>query len=116
MAKSSTTRANRTRSFASRVWWWIDHWRASPAYRDFTIEEQAAYRNLLEASYLRGVLPAEEHILANLSGDAVAWPRVRAQVLARFEQRRDGCWCPDGSERAFLTTSRRDPQAPRGRA
>ena len=67
------------------LWWWIDRWRKSTAYTDMTLEEQGAYRNLLDEAHLRGgYLPADERILAKACGDALAWSRVRVAVLAKF--------------------------------
>jgi uncharacterized protein YdaU (DUF1376 family) len=67
------------------LWWWIDRWRKSTAYTDMTLEEQAAYRNLLDEATLRGgPIPNDERILAKACGDQKAWRRVRATVLARF--------------------------------
>ena len=67
------------------AWWWIDRWRKSTAYTDMTLEEQGAYRNLLDEAHLRGgYLPNDERILAKACGDAHAWKRVRKTVLARF--------------------------------
>jgi uncharacterized protein YdaU (DUF1376 family) len=68
------------------LWWWIDRWRKSTAYNDMTLEEQGAYRNLLDEAQLRGgALPNDERILAKVCGDALAWKRVRGTVMARFE-------------------------------
>lgn len=73
------------------LWWWIDRWRKSTAYTDMTLEEQAAYRNLLDEATLRGgLVPLDERILAKACGDALAWPRVRGAVLARFERTVEG--------------------------
>src|SRR5512139_1137583 len=73
------------------AWWWIDRWRKSTAYTDLTLEEQGAYRNLLDELWLRGgLLPNDERILAKICGDALAWSRVRPAVLARFELTSDG--------------------------
>lgn len=67
------------------LWWWIDRWRKSTAYTDMTLEEQGAYRNLLDEATLRGgPLPTDERILAKACGDALAWKKVRAKVLERF--------------------------------
>lgn len=67
------------------AWWWIDRWQKSTAFKDMTLEEQGAYRNLLDELWLRdGVLPNDERILARLCGDALAWPRVRDAVLKHF--------------------------------
>lgn len=72
------------------LWWWIDRWRKSTAYTDMTLEEQGAYRNLLDEATLRGgALPRDERILAKACGDALKWKTVRKAVLARFEVRGD---------------------------
>ncbi len=74
------------------LWWWIDRWRKSTAYTDMTLEQQGAYRNLLDEATLRGgLLPNDERILAKACGDATAWKRVRETVLARFVLG-DGGW------------------------
>lgn len=50
-----------------------------------TLAEQGAYRNLLDELWVRGgVLPNDERILAKISGDALAWPTVRAVVMRHF--------------------------------
>jgi uncharacterized protein YdaU (DUF1376 family) len=67
------------------LWWWIDRWRTSAAFREMTLEEQGAYRNLLdEASLNGGVLSRDERVLAKACGDATRWPAVRATVLKKF--------------------------------
>lgn len=64
------------------VWWWPDRWLKSSAFLTMTLEEQGAYRNILDALWLRGgELPADERILAKACGDAARWPEVRAKVL-----------------------------------
>jgi len=73
------------------LWWWIDRWRKSTAYTDMTLEEQGAYRNLLDEAQLRGgPLPNDDRILAKACGDALAWSRVRTVVMARFVLKDDG--------------------------
>lgn len=73
------------------LFWWIDRWRKSSAFMDMTLEEQGAYRNLLDEAHLRGgPLPNDERILAKACGDALAWPRVGPTVMARFHLHRDG--------------------------
>lgn len=73
------------------LWWWVDRWRKSTAYMDMTLEEQGAYRNLLDEANLRGgAIPNDERILAKACGDATAWARVRPAVMARFELGPDG--------------------------
>jgi uncharacterized protein YdaU (DUF1376 family) len=73
------------------LWWWIDRWRKSTAYMDMTLEEQAAYRNLLDEATLRGgPLPNDQRLLAKASGDATRWPKLRKVVMARFHLEADG--------------------------
>jgi len=58
---------------------------------DMTVEEQGAYRNLLDEAHLRGgALPLDERILAKACGDAFIWKRVRNNVMARFVEYPDG--------------------------
>ena len=73
------------------AWWWIDRWRKSTAYTDMSLAEQGAYRNLLDELWLRGgVLPDDDRAIAKASGDAVAWPSLKAKVMARFYKTKDG--------------------------
>ncbi len=73
------------------LWWWIDRWRKSTAYTDMTLEQQGAYRNLIDEATLRsGALPNDERILAKACGDARAWKRVKPAVMARFHLEMDG--------------------------
>lgn len=75
------------------LWWWIDRWRKSTAYTDMTLEEQGAYRNLLDEASLRGgPLPNDEGVLAKACGDPRRWRRVRATVMRHFELAADQCW------------------------
>jgi uncharacterized protein YdaU (DUF1376 family) len=67
------------------LYWWVDRWRASSAYVDLTLEEQGAYRNLLDECCLRdGGIPNDSEVLAKASGDVKRWPKVRARVMKRF--------------------------------
>lgn len=73
------------------LYWWIDRWRKSTAYTDMSVEEQGAYRNLLDEATLRGgYIPNDDKILAKACGDPRIWKRVRTVVLARFELQPDG--------------------------
>jgi uncharacterized protein YdaU (DUF1376 family) len=73
------------------MFWFIDRWRSSTAYTDMSLEEQGAYRNLLDEAQIRGgVIPDEERILEKACGDVRAWKRVRTAVLARFTLTKDG--------------------------
>jgi uncharacterized protein YdaU (DUF1376 family) len=79
--------------------WWIDRWRTSAAFREMTLEEQGAYRNLLDEAYLNGgVLPNDDRLLAKACGDATRWPAVRDRVLAKFTL------TPSGWHNETLTT------------
>ncbi len=67
------------------LWWWIDRWRKSSAYMDMTLEEQGAYRNLIDEARLRGgAIPNHDHVLAKACGDARRWAKLRDVLLARF--------------------------------
>jgi len=71
--------------------WWIDRWRKSTAYTDMTLEQQGAYRNLLEEATLRGGrLPDDDRVLAKACGDPRRWKAVRPIVMKRFELGPDG--------------------------
>ena len=91
------------------LWWWIDRWRKSTAYTDMTLEEQGAYRNLLDEAHLRGgFLPNDERILAKACGDALAWPRIRVTVLAKFTVTPQGL--QNDTLMAVITESKRRSQ------
>lgn len=65
--------------------WWIDRWRKSTAFTDMTLEEQGAYRNLLEETWLRGgAIPTDRRVLARACGDVKRWAKVEAKVLRKF--------------------------------
>jgi uncharacterized protein YdaU (DUF1376 family) len=86
------------------LFWWIDRWRKSSAYMDMTVEQQGAYRNLLDEAHLRGgPLPNDERILAKACGDALIWDRVRVAVMARFDLRDDG-WHNDTLDEVYRRT------------
>lgn len=71
--------------------WRIDKWRRSSAYTGMDLEQQGAYRNLLDEATLRGgALPNDDRVLAKASGDQRAWPRLRAVVMAWFTLGTDG--------------------------
>ena len=89
------------------LWWWIDRWRKSTAYTDMTLEEQGAYRNLLDEAQLRGgSIPNDERILAKACGDATRWKKIRDRVLSRFELRSDG-WHNDTLDEVIRESKRR---------
>lgn len=73
------------------LWWWIDRWRKSTAYTDMSLEQQGAYRNLLDEAALRGgALPDNEETLAKACGDARRWRKVKPIVMAKFTLGADG--------------------------
>lgn len=75
------------------LWWRIDLWRKSTAFTDMTLEQQGAYRNLLDEAWLRrGALPITDRVLARVSGDPARWPRLKSVVLKRFVLGPDGCY------------------------
>lgn len=89
------------------LWWWIDRWRKSTAYTDMTLEEQGAYRNLLDEATLRGgPLPNEERVLAKASGDATRWPKLRRVVMARFALSQEG-WRNETLDAVLAESARR---------
>jgi uncharacterized protein YdaU (DUF1376 family) len=75
--------------------WWIDRWRNSTAFMDLTLEEQGAYRNLLDEAWRRGgAIPNDERTLAMGCGDGRRWPKLKKRVMARFRLV-DGSWRND---------------------
>lgn len=99
------------------AWWWIDRWRKSTAFTDFSLAEQGAYRNLLDELWLRdGVLPQDERILAKICGDATQWKRVREAVLSRFYLTDKGYRNATHDEVAAGVNSFRETQARKGKA
>jgi uncharacterized protein YdaU (DUF1376 family) len=96
--------------------WWIDRWRKSTAFTEMTLEQQGAYRNLLDEAWLRGgPLPNDERVLAKASGDAKRWPRVREVVMKRFRLTEDG-WRNETLDQVFLVTNNRAERQRRYRA
>jgi uncharacterized protein YdaU (DUF1376 family) len=72
--------------------WWIDRWRQSTAWTDLSLEEQGAYRNLLDEAWLRGgAIPNDPRAIARARGDAQRWPKLKARVMRRFHLV-DGAW------------------------
>lgn len=89
------------------LWWWIDRWLKSSAYLTMTLEEQGAYRNLIDAATLRGgALPADERILAKASGDALRWKAIRPVVMKHFVKREDG-WHNETLDEVIAQSARR---------
>jgi uncharacterized protein YdaU (DUF1376 family) len=84
----------RTGGRLTGLWWWIDRWRKSRAYMDLNLEEQGAYRNLLDEARLRAAdgtgIPDDDRILAKACGDATRWKKLRKHVLAHFTLEADG--------------------------
>ena len=89
------------------LWWWIDRWRKSTAFMDMTLEQQGAYRNLLDEACLRGgPLPNDPRVLAKACGDARRWHRVGKIVMARFQLTADG-WRNETLDEVLLESTRR---------
>jgi uncharacterized protein YdaU (DUF1376 family) len=89
------------------LWWWIDRWRKSTAYSEMTLEEQGAYRNLLDEAALRGgVLPNDERVLGKACGDALRWKRVRPAIMGHFRLTEAG-WRQETLDEVLETSRRR---------
>jgi uncharacterized protein YdaU (DUF1376 family) len=89
------------------LYWHIDRWRKSSAYARLTLEEQGAYRNLLDEAQLRGgALSTDERVLARACGDPTRWKAVRKNVLAHFVKRADG-WHNETLDRVLHQSVRR---------
>jgi uncharacterized protein YdaU (DUF1376 family) len=87
--------------------WWVDRWRKSTAYTDMTLEQQAAYRNLLDECTLRGgPIPNDERILGKACGDPKRWPKLRGMVMKRFTLSADG-WRNETLDEVLKTTAKR---------
>ena len=96
--------------------WWVDRWRKSTAYTDMTLEQQAAYRNLLDEATLRGgPLPNDDRILGKASGDPKRWPKLRVVVMKRFTLRADG-WRNDTLDEVLKAGTKRMQEAAQRRA
>lgn len=97
------------------MWWWCDRWRRSTAFMDLTVEEQGAYRNLLDEAQLRGgAIPDDERVLAKACGDPRIWGRVRAAVMARFVLQADG-WHNETLDSVMQESARRAAKQQRWR-
>ena len=89
------------------LYWWIDRWRKSTAYTDMSLEQQGAYRNLLDEAALRGgALPFDDKAIAKASGDATRWPKLRGVVMRRFTKQRDG-WHNETLDQVLQATAHR---------
>jgi uncharacterized protein YdaU (DUF1376 family) len=58
---------------------------------DMTLEQQGAYRNLLDEGKLRGgPLPDNEEVLAKACGDPRRWKQLRGAIMSHFTLKPDG--------------------------
>jgi uncharacterized protein YdaU (DUF1376 family) len=58
---------------------------------DMTLEQQGAYRNLLDEGKLRGgPLPDNEEVLAKACGDPRRWKQLRPTIMSHFTLKPDG--------------------------
>jgi uncharacterized protein YdaU (DUF1376 family) len=94
------------------LWWWIDRWRKSTAYTDMTLEQQGAYRNLLDEAWLRGgalpgALSRDHRVLAKACGDPRRWPHLKNVLLKRFVVGPDGCWHNETLDKILKESTRR---------
>lgn len=89
------------------MYWWIDRWRKSSAYIDMDLEQQGAYRNLLDEAKLRGgAIPNNENVLAKACGDPRRWPKLREVLLERFHLTPEG-WRNETLDSVIAETERR---------
>jgi uncharacterized protein YdaU (DUF1376 family) len=89
------------------LYWWIDRWRKSTAFIDMTLEQQGAYRNLLDEASLRGgAIPDNDEVLAKACGDPRRWRALRKVVLERFTLTPDG-WRNETLDGVLKETDRR---------
>jgi len=89
------------------AWWWMDRWQKSTAFKDLTLAEQGAYRNLLDELWLRdGALRDDDRVLAKCSGDALEWPKIRERVMAHFHLV-DGAWRNETHDEVQAESSKR---------
>jgi uncharacterized protein YdaU (DUF1376 family) len=87
--------------------WWVDRWRKSTAFTDMTLEQQGAYRNLLDECTLRGgPIPDDDRILGRAAGDPKRWPKLRPVVMKRFTLTPEG-WRNETLEEVLLATTKR---------
>lgn len=88
------------------AWWWIDRWRKSTAYICMNLEEQAMYRNLLDAVWLfdgRPIPDDPKTLITASGGDAEAWDRSGVKVL-RWMRRVEGGWVNDTASEVMKET------------
>ena len=90
------------------AWWWIDRWRQSAAYRDFTPEQKGMYRDLLDEVWLRDdhVIPDDNRVLGLIVGDPDRWKVLRDSILARFRRVPEG-WTHDIAVQVIQESDRR---------
>lgn len=72
--------------------WYPNDWFGSPAVHRMTVEEQGAYRNLLDWQWQHPdcLLPGDDESMAMLSGLNAEWPRHSAKIMVNFETAADG--------------------------
>lgn len=98
------------------LFWWIPRWLKSSAKLTMNLEQQGAYRNLLDAAQLRGgVLPDDERVLANACGDPTRWKAIRAAVMPYFVKRKDG-WHNETLDEVLAVSVKRAEKQHRYRA
>jgi uncharacterized protein YdaU (DUF1376 family) len=75
------------------AFWWIDRWRQSEAYKDFTPAQRGMYRDLIDEIWVRKshVIPDDDRILGLIVGSESEWKANREVILAKFK-RADGGW------------------------
>jgi uncharacterized protein YdaU (DUF1376 family) len=72
-----------------------------------SLEEQGAYRNVLDEATLRGgPIPDDDDLLARACGDARKWRKVRAAVMSHFSLQADG-WRHETVDEVLRESKRR---------
>jgi uncharacterized protein YdaU (DUF1376 family) len=96
--------------------WWVDRWQTSTAYKDLSLEQQGAYRNLLDEAWIRGgAIPDDDATLAKACGDPSRWTAVKSIVMRRFYRAPDG-WRNETLDRVLRESQARAEAQARYRA
>lgn len=92
------------------LWWWIDRWRDSKAFRSLNIEQQGLHRELISQSVLRGGwLPKKPSVLRRVTGATQEeWTRCWRKVR-RFWKVEGDRLLPGDEVRLYVSRFRRLP-------
>jgi uncharacterized protein YdaU (DUF1376 family) len=89
-------------------WWWIDRYRQSSSYKDFTPEQRGMYRDLLDEVWLREnyCIPNDDRIIGLIVGDPVGWLKNKSAILSKFRLTENG-WTHDVALEIIKESERR---------